>query len=59
MIPQEVALVSSLKRPNGPRHIYLFNVQPQKIQESTSVHHLMQFQLLLIFMFLEVQCLKK
>ena len=56
MIPQEVALVSSLKRPNGPRHICLFNVQPPRIQESTSVRHLTQFQLQLIFMFLEVQC---
>ena len=58
MIPQEVALVSSLKRPNGPRHICLFNAQPPRIQESTSVRHLTQFQLQLIFMFLEVRCFK-
>ena len=54
MIHHEVALVSLLKKENGPRRIYSFNVQHRKILGFINARHLMQSLQQLIFMFLEV-----
>ena len=54
MIHHEVALVSLLKKENGPRHIFSSNVQHRKIRGFINARHLMQSLQQLIFMFLEV-----
>ena len=54
MIHHEVALVWLLKKENGPRRIYSFNVQHRKILGFINAPHLMQSLQQLIFMFLEV-----